>query len=284
MQTRALGDLTTTVLGMGCWPIAAYADQLDRAQPERTIHAALDAGIRLFDTARAYCPGGANGAGERQLAAALRTWPGTRDDVVVATKVVSFRTTSGAWDRDGRPETVHAWAREACQALGVDHIDLLQAHAVDPAVPWPETIGALGELREQGVTREVGISNVTAAEVRAAAEAVPLASVQNETNPDQVDRAVLDVCRELGIVYLPYSPFGGPRGARRLGEEHPALATVGARHGVSAHQVCLAWLRSLADVVLPIPAATRPATIRDSAAATELDLTDDDLAALAHLG
>jgi diketogulonate reductase-like aldo/keto reductase len=95
---------------------------------------------------------------------------------------------------------------------------------------------------------------------------------------------VLDICAELGVVYLPYSPFGGPDVAQQLGERHPALATVGERHGVSPHQVCLSWLRSLDEVVLPIPAATRPATIHDSAAAAELTLTEDDLRDLADLG
>lgn len=284
MQTRSLGGLTTTVLGMGCWPIAAYAQDLEEGSPERTVHAALDAGIRLFDTARAYSPGADIGFGERQLAAALASWSGDRDEVVVATKVVSSRDAAGSWIRDGRSETVHAWAREACDNLGVDHLDLLQSHAVDPDVPFAETVGALAELREQGITREVGISNVTAAQVWEASAIVELASVQNETNPSRVDREVLDVCAELDVVYLPYSPFGGHREAEQLGDRHPALAEVAERHDVSPHRVCLAWLRSLDDVVLPIPAATRPTTIRDSAEAADLQLTSDDLTMLADLG
>jgi aryl-alcohol dehydrogenase-like predicted oxidoreductase len=179
---------------------------------------------------------------------------------------------------------VRAWAQEACDHLGVEHLDLLQSHAVDPAVPWAETVGALAALREEGLVREVGISNVSATQVHEAVAVADVASVQNETNPQHVDRPVLDVCRELGITYLPYSPFGGPGAAGRLGERHPALSTVAERHGVSPHQVCLAWLRSLDEVVLPIPAATRPATIRDSAAAADLQLTADDLADLAELG
>lgn len=284
VETRQLGGLTTAVLGFGCWPIAGYADELEPGQAERTIHAALDAGIRLFDTARAYSPGADNGFGERQLAQALRRWDGDRDDVLVATKVVSGRDGDGHWIRDGRPATVRAWAREACDHLGVDQLDLLQSHTVDPDVPWAETVGALADLRDEGLVRLVGISNVSAAQVREAVEVTDTASVQNETNPSGVDRPVLDVCVELGITFLPYSPFGGPGGAADLGDRHPALRTVAERHGVSPHQVCLAWLRALDDVVLPIPAATRPATIRDSAAAADLHLTDDDLRDLADLG
>ena len=284
MEQRTVGSLTTTVLGFGCWPIAGYAEDLEEGRAEATVHAALDAGIRLFDTARAYCPGSDTGYGERQLAAALRSWDGDTDDVVVATKVVSSRDDDGNWVRDGRPETVRAWAHDACRNLGVDHLDLLQSHAVDPDVPWAETVGALADLREEGVTREVGVSNVSAAQVREAVGITDVASVQNETNPSRVDRAVLEVCSELGITFLPYSPFGGPGAASRLGERHPALVTVAERHGVSPHRVCLAWLRSLDDVVLPIPAATRPATIRDSAAAADLGLTEQDLADLARLG
>ena len=284
MEQRRLGSLTTTVLGFGCWPIAAHADELEEGRAERTVHAALDAGIRLFDTARAYAPGSDNGAGERQLAAALASWDGDRDEVVVATKVVSSRDEHGRWVRDGRPATVRAWAREACDNLGVEHLDLLQSHAVDPDVPWAETVGALADLRAEGLVREVGVSNVTAAQVREAVGITEVASVQNETNPSRVDRPVLDLCSDLGITYLPYSPFGGPGAAARLGDRHPALVTVADRHGVSPHQVCLAWLRSLDDVVLPIPAATRPATIRDSAAAADLELTPADLADLEGLG
>ena len=284
MEQRAVGSLTTTVLGFGCWPIAGYADELEDGRAEATVHAALDAGIRFFDTARAYCPDGDTGYGERQLAAALRAWDGDRDEAVVATKVVSSRDDAGRWVRDGRPATVRAWAQEACHNLEVDHLDLLQSHAVDPDVPWAETVGALADLRDEGLAREVGISNVSAAQVREAVGITDVATVQNESNASRVDHDVLEVCAELGITYLPYSPFGGPGAASRLGHRHPALQTVADRHGVSPHRVCLAWLRSLDDVVLPIPAATRPATIRDSAAAADLELTDEDLADLDGLG
>lgn len=286
VDTRALGGLAVTEIGMGCWPIAGYVHDLAPDAPERTVHAALDAGVRFFDTARAYCPGGDNGFGERQLASALARSSVPRDEVVVATKVVSTRGPGGAWLRDGSPRAVRDFTEEALTALGVEAIDLLQAHAVDPAVPWAETVGALADLRGEGLAREIGVSNVSAAQVREANAIVPLASVQNQTGPDGVDGRVVRACSELGIGFLPYSPFGGPGRAAGLGDRHPSLAAVGARHGASAHQVCLAWLLALDEVVVPIPASTRPATIRSSAVAAELTLTDEDrdelAAALGH--
>lgn len=284
MDTRRLGDLDVTAIGMGCWPIAGHVHDLPADGPERTVHAALDAGIRFFDTARAYCPGGDNGFGERQLASALARSSVPRDEVVVATKVVSTRSPGGAWLRDGTPTAVRAHTEEALVALGVETVDLLQAHAVDPAVPWEETVGALARQRERGLAREIGVSNVTAAQVRAAHAVVPLASVQNETGPDGVDADVLAVCSELGIGFLPYSPFGGPGRAAGLADRHPVLAHVAARHDATPHQVCLAWLLSLDEAVVPIPASTRPATVTASAAAATLRLSADDLDDLAGLG
>lgn len=265
---------------MGCWPIAGQVGRLDEDAADRTIHAALAAGVRFFDTARAYCPAGDNGFGERQLTSALARSDVDRDEIVVATKVVSTRAPGGTWIRDGTPRAVRQFTEDALDALAVERIDLLQAHAVDPRVPWVETVGALRELRDEGLAAHIGISNVTADQVREAAAVVELASVQNETGADGVDEDVLAVCTELDIGYLPYSPFGGPGRAASLGQRHPVLAEVGARHDASPHEVCLAWLLALDDVVVPIPASTRPTTMRSSAAAVDLDLTDDDLAVL----
>lgn len=280
MDTRRLGSLEVTAIGLGCWPIAGHVHDLDGDAPERTIHAALDAGVRLFDTARAYCAGADVGFGERQLAAALARSTVDRDEVVVATKVVSTRAPSGAWVRDGTPHAVRSFTEDALRALSTDRIDLLQSHAVDPDVPFEETVGAMRDLRDEGLARELGVSNVTAAQVRLAHDVVPLASVQNETGADRVDEEVVAVCAELGIGFLPYSPFGGPGSAASLADRHPVLATVGERHDASAHQVCLAWLLALDDQVVPIPASTRPETVASSAAAADLALTADDLAEL----
>ena len=280
MRTRRLGDLEVTTIGMGCWPIAGNVHDLPPDAPDRTIHAALDAGIRFFDTARAYAPAADNGYGEQQLSSALARSSVPRDEVVVATKVVSTRSLGGRWAVDGSPRAVRSWTQQACANLSVGSLDLLQAHAVDPDVPWAETVGALAEMVETGLARHIGVSNVTADQVREAHEVHPLASVQNETGADGVDEDVVAVCAELGIGYLPYSPFGGEGRAAGLADRHPVLRTVADRHGVSPHQVCLAWLLAIDDVVVPIPAATRPATITDSAAAAELELTADDVAEL----
>jgi aryl-alcohol dehydrogenase-like predicted oxidoreductase len=280
VETRSLGDVEVTAIGMGCWPIADRAHELGRAGVDATVRAALGAGVRLFDTARAYCPRDENGFGERQLADALGRTDVDRDEVVVATKVVSTRAPGGSWVADGTPAAVHAFTREALANLGVERIDLLQAHTVDPRVPWAETVGALREVRDEGLAAAIGVSNVTAAQVREAHAIVALASVQNESGADGIDEEVLGTCSELGVGFLPYSPFGGPHRAGRLEDRHPVLAEVAARHGATAHQVCLAWLLALDPVVVPIPGATRPGTISASAAATDLRLDEEDLTVL----
>ncbi|WP_449066192.1 aldo/keto reductase [Planomonospora algeriensis] len=174
--------------------------------------------------------------------------------------------------------------RQACErslkALGVEAIGLYQHHRPDPAVPYEETIGALRDLLDEGRIRLAGISNANPAQIRTAHEILGgrLASVQNEYSPRfRSSEPEIDVCAELGVAFLPWSPLGGMSSAAGLGGP---FAEVAAARGVSPQQVCLAWELARSPVVIPIPGASRPESILDSVRAAELELSEEELAAL----
>ena len=280
MPTRRLGGLQVSAIGLGEMPLS-LAGRPDEAQAVRTIHAALDAGVTLIDTADAYCRDQSDfGHGERLVAKALAAWGGDRDRVLVATKGGHIRP-GGSWDLDGRPE----YLRQACEAslerLGVEAIGLYQFHRPDPKVPFTESVGALAELRAAGKVRLVGLSNVSVDQIRQARELVEVASVQNEFSPRfRRSEGELAWCAANRIAFLPWSPLGGIGRGRDLGGRHRAFAEVAEAHGVSPQQVALAWELAKAPVVIPIPGSSRPETILDSAAAASLRLTADELARL----
>jgi aryl-alcohol dehydrogenase-like predicted oxidoreductase len=280
MPTRRLGGLQVSAIGLGEMPLS-LAGRPDEARSIRTVHAALDAGVTLIDTADAYCRDGSElGHGERLVATALAAWPGDRDRVLVATKGGHTRP-GREWGLDGRPE----YLRQACEAslrrLGVEVIGLYQFHRPDPKVPFAESVGALAELKAAGKVRLVGLSNVSVDQIRQAREIVEVASVQNEFSPRfRRSEGELAWCAANRIAFLPWSPLGGIGRGRDLGGRHRAFAEVAEAHGVSPQQVALAWELAKAPVVIPIPGASRPETITDSAAAAGLRLSADELARL----
>jgi len=259
---------------------------LEDRPPERqgleVIRAALDAGVRLIDTADVYCLDDADiGHNERLVAEALRGWSGDRDGVLVATKGGLTRP-AGRWERDASPEHLRAACEGSLRALGVERIGLYQLHAPDPEVPLEESIGALAELRREGKIGWVGLSNVSVAQVRAAEAIVPVASVQNRLNPffrESLEEGVVRYCAEHGIGFLAYSPVGGGRLNRKL-PEHPVLRPMAARLGVSAHALVLAWVLAQSPAVIAIPSARRVAHALDSVGAGAVELSAEDLAAI----
>jgi aryl-alcohol dehydrogenase-like predicted oxidoreductase len=280
MPTRRIGGLQVGAIGLGEMPMS-LAGRPDEEQSIRTIHAALDAGVTLIDTADAYCRDDSEvGHGERLLAKALAAWPGDRDRVLVATKGGHTRP-GGEWDLDGRPEHLREACEASLRALGVEAIGLYQFHRPDPKVPFAESVGAMAELKAAGKVRLVGLSNVSVDQIRQARELVEVASVQNEFSPRfRRSEGELAWCAANRIAFLPWSPLGGIGRGRDLGGRHEAFADIGAAHGVSAQQVALAWELAKAPVVIPIPGASRPETITDSAAAASLRLGADELASL----
>lgn len=281
MKTRPLGSsgLTVGVIGLGGMYLS-IRDRPSEDEAVRTIHAALDAGITLIDTADVYCLDHRDiGHNERLIARALREKP--HAPVVVATKG-GLERPNGAWTRNARP--VHL--REACErslaALGVGRIDLYQLHAPDPSASFADSVGELARLRTEGKIAHVGLSNVSVREIDQARRIVPIVSVQNRWNPQYraaETEGVLEHCAKLGIAFLPYSPFGGAGGAKSLASLG-TLAAEAKRRGVSPHRLVLAWMLAKSPVAIPIPGARRAESVRDSAQAAELVISSDDVHAV----
>jgi aryl-alcohol dehydrogenase-like predicted oxidoreductase len=283
MQQRTLGDVQVGAIGLGGMPMSIEG-RPDESRSVSAVHAALDAGVTLIDTADAYHRDPDEvGHNEELIARALRSWGGDTDGVVVATKGGHLRPGDGSWTLNGDPSYLAQAAKASAQRLGVEAIGLYQFHRPDPKVPYAESVGALRDLLDQGVIVRAGISNATVAQIDEAREVLGgrLVSVQNQFSPKFLSsREELDHCARLGIAFLPWSPLGGISSAGELGSNHAAFAEVAQARGVSPQQVALAWELSLADVVIPIPGASRPASIEDSVLAADLELTDEELGRL----
>ncbi|MFD3732661.1 aldo/keto reductase [Streptomyces sp. NPDC058632] len=283
MHTRRIGDVEVGAIGLGAMPMSIEG-RPDEARSLATLHAALDAGVTLIDTADAYHLGADEvGHNETLIAKALASH-GRGGDVLVATKGGHLRPGDGSWTQDGSP----AHLKRACEAslrrLGVEAIGLYQFHRPDPRVPYAESVGALRELLDEGKIRMAGVSNADPEQIRQADEILDgrLVSVQNKFSPAfRSSEPELRLCDELGIAFLPYSPFGGIARAGELASAHAPFARIGRAYGVSAYQVCLAWMLARSPVVVPIPGASRPESVRDSAGAAGLVLTAEDIAELA---
>lgn len=277
---RSIGDTTVSAIGLGAMPMSIEG-RPDRARSLATIHASLEAGVTLIDTADAYhLDASDDGHNEELVAEALRTHGGDTSDVLVATKGGHLRPGGGAWTQDGRPEHLKAAAQASAKRLGVEAIGLYQFHRPDPSVPYAESVGALAELLDAGTIRTAGISNADPAQIREADQVLGgrLVSVQNQFSPAfRSSMPELELCAEMGVAFLPWSPLGGISGAAELGAEHAAFAEVAQTRGVSPQQVALAWMLALADVVVPIPGSSRPETARDSAQAAALELSAEEV-------
>jgi aryl-alcohol dehydrogenase-like predicted oxidoreductase len=266
---RQIAGTDVFPLGLGAMPMS-LAGRPPEERSIRTIHAALDAGVNLIDTADAYCVDESDvGHNERLIAKALR---GRRDGVIVATKGGHTRP-GGAWELDGRPEYIKAACERSLKALETDRIDLYQYHRPDPDVPYEETIGAFKELQDEGKVRWIGISNANVEQIELTRSMVDLVAVQNQLSleyTDPIGKGEVELCERRGIAFIPWSPLKGASRARAVAEAR----------GVSPQQVALAWLLSLSPVMVPIPGASRPETILDSLRAIELDLSEQELEAI----
>ena len=270
-------------IGMGCMRLSTAADR-DDARAVAVIHAALEAGVRLLDTADAYARGAAEtGHNERLIARALASWSGDREAVVVATKGGMTRP-NGLWITDGRARHLAAACAASRAALGVERIRLYQLHAPDPRTPLATSVRALEDLRRAGLIEAIGLCNVTVGQIEEACAIAPIASVQVELGvwcDDAILGGVVAHCLAHGIAILAHRPLGGERRRARTGRDR-VLRDVAARHGATPAEIALAALRDLSPLVTPLPGPTRPETAASVGRAATLALDDWDRQRLAE--
>jgi len=283
MKYRRIGNVKVSAIGLGAMPLS-LPGRPDRERAIATIHAALDAGITLIDTADAYTTD-ADGPGHNELLVA-EALQGRTEEVLVATKGGLLYRDGGPWDRNGTPAHLKAAARESRARLGVEAIGLYQFHRPDPGVPYEESIGAIQELLDEGVIRMAGISNATIAQIALADRVLGgrLVSVQNQFSPAyRSSRNELDYCIDHEIAFLPWSPLGGIGRGDEVFAAGSVFTDVAVELDVSPQRVALAWELSLGHCVVPIPGASRSETITDSADAAELELSGNQKARLSVL-
>ena len=285
MQTRQLGTFRVSAIGLGAMPMSMNNDKSypEESQAVATIHAALDSGITLIDTADIYAPTwDSMGHNEKIVGKAVASYGGNTDDVVIATKSGITRSEGNVFGRNATMSYLREAVEKSLRNLGVDVIDLYQWHRPDRSMVYADAITNFKQLRDEGKIKAVGISNANVEEIQIAIDVLGedgLVSVQNEFSPKfRCSEKELDFCAERGIAFLPWSPLGGTGGgARDVGERFAVFAEIGRDHGVSPQQVVLAWELSLDECVIPIPGARRPESIIDSAKAADLKLSDEEL-------
>jgi aryl-alcohol dehydrogenase-like predicted oxidoreductase len=304
MNTRKLGSLEVSALGLGCMGMSAFYGSTDESEAIATIQRALELGIDFLDTAQLYGP-----LTNEELVG--RAISGHRDDYVIATKFARRMASATAGDMstigplDGSADHVRSSVEGSLKRLGTDHIDLYYQHRVDPNVPIEETVGAMAELVAAGKIRYIGLSEAAPDTIRRAHAVHPIAAVQTEYSlwTRDPEAEVLPTCRELGIGFVPYSPLGrgflsgrfkSPdeldqgdfrrTGPRFTGENLEAnlrlaakVAEIAKEKGVTPAQLALAWVLAQGDDLVPIPGTKRRKYLEENAAATDVELTADDL-------
>lgn len=285
MRYRTIGKITVSAIGLGAMPLSLER-RPDEQRALATLHAALDAGITLIDTADSYhWHAGETGHNELLIARALRRHRGDASDVLVATKGGRGRPGDGSWTVNGTPEHLKRAAEASAGRLGVEAIGLYQLHKPDPAVPWADSVGALRDLLQAGTIRAAGISNVTTDQIREAHAILGdgLAAVQNQYSPAVRDsEPELRLSTRLGLAFLPWSPLGGITRSSLDGPPGPTSAgtafhDIAAGRGVSPQQISLAWLLARSPGMIPVPGASRPASVQDSAMAAGIELSEAEL-------
>lgn len=285
VNLRQLGPFRVSPIGLGAMPMSMNDDRTYPGEDDAiaTIHAALDAGVTLIDTADIYAPSwDTMGHNEVLVGKAVRTWGGDTSDVVIATKGGITRGPGESWGRDGSLAYLQGAVEKSLRNLGVEAIDLYQYHRPDRWMVYGEVMENLKTLQTQGKVRALGISNASVEEIEIAEQVLGegnLASVQNEFSPRHPGSyGELRHCERRGIAFLPWSPLGGTGGgARAVGERFAVFAELAARYEVSPQRVVLAWELALSDRLIAIPGARRAASIQDSAQAAALVLDPEDV-------
>jgi pyridoxine 4-dehydrogenase len=269
------GDLPVARLGFGAMRITGQGIWGEPPDPERAksvLRRAVELGVTLIDTADSYGPE----VSERLIAEALHPYPA---GLVIATKGGLTRSGPGAWERNGKPAHLLTACEASLKRLRLERIDIYQLHAVDPAVPFLDSLGALIRLKEAGKIRHIGLSNVTVQQLEQARKAVPIVSVQNRYSlSDRSAEGVLEACTQLAIGFLPWYPLA----AGDLNRPGGPLDTTAKRHQATPGQVALAWLLRRSPAMLPIPGTSSVAHLEENVAAAALRLTDEEFQTLSH--
>lgn len=282
MQSRTIGNATVSSIGLGGMPLSIDG-RPDRQQALDTILAAIDSGITLIDTADSYTmEQDGQGHNESLIAEALKLRPTEAKNILVATKGGLIYRSGRDWDRNGTPEYLRQAAIDSAKRLGVESIGLYQYHREDYTTAYVDSLGAMRDLLDEGLIQMAGISNAITEQIVLFNQILDgrLVSVQNRFSPIfRSSRPELDYSVQNGLAFLPWSPLGGIGKGDEVFDSS-AFAEVGAGLGVSPQQVALAWELSLGETVIPIPGASKPTSIADSALASDLVLTPDHLAKL----
>jgi aryl-alcohol dehydrogenase-like predicted oxidoreductase len=270
-ETVSFGDVQVRRLGFGAMRITGrgiWGDPPDRGRAIRVLRDAVDAGVQIIDTADSYGPE----TSEQLIAEALHPYP---DDLLIATKAGFDRPGPWAWTPNGRPEHLRQAVEGSLSRLRCDRLGLVQLHTVDPAVPLAESLGALVELQRDGKIEQLGVSNVDVDELTEARSIADIVSVQNKFGlTDRSGEAVLEVCEQLSLPFLPWYPLGGD------GKLPRAVKQVAKRHRATPAQVAIAWLLARSPQLVPIPGTGDPKHLAENMAASDLALEHADLQAL----
>ena len=283
LQTRKIADLTVSLVGLGCMPLSNIKMVDHREQAIATVHHAIDLGITLLDTANVYSPTwNTFGHNETLVAEAMRTYSGKADisKVIIATKGGIIKPAENVVERDGTREGLLKACEASLKRLNTSSIELYQFHRHDPSVTYTEQMLSLKALKDAGMVKRIGLSNAQGPELDIALEILGgpndggVVSIQNEYSPRyRGEQDVLDKCMKLGIAFLPWSPLGGAAQAGEVGSRYSDFAAVATEVGATAQEVVLAWLLALTPVMIPIPGATKTATVDSIIRSTELKLT-----------
>ncbi|HEY9624622.1 MAG TPA: aldo/keto reductase [Crinalium sp.] len=284
MDFKQLGntDVKVSAIGLGGMPLS-LSNRPPEPQSIDVIHRALDLGVTLIDTADSYCKDESDKHhNERLIHKALSQYSGNTDHIVVATKGGLMRP-DGSWTQNGDPNHLRQTIRESFEALGGHKpIDVWQYHAPDTHFSIEESLTPAKEAVEKGLIRFVGVSNFSVEQIKRAQDVVEIVSVQNQYNPwhrQPESDGVLEYCEQAGLTFLPWSPLGGSSRFKRL-DEFPALMQLAREKNVSVYVIVLAWLRAKSPCILPIPGASRPASIEDSVKAVQVQLSSDEVIAI----
>ena len=270
-SVHRLGYGAMRITGAGIW-----GPPRDHDEAIRVLRRSVELGVTFIDTADSYGPE----ISENLIREALHDGSGY-GDVVIATKGGFTRHGPDIWQIVGRPEYLRQCILLSMRRLGVEQIDLWQLHRIDPQVPRDEQFGVMKAFLDEGLTKQVGLSEVSVDEVKAAQDAgLPIASVQNRYNlGDRRSEDLLDYCTEQGIAFIPWAPVDAGTLARPGG---PLEVVAKAHPGTTTGQLALAWLLRRSPVMVPIPGTSSVTHLEENLAAADVQLTDDEYEALAQ--